>query len=107
MRKNTNIIIQNGTSINSNDGWIYGIDANDSYFKSVFHVYLTAMKKVIHTDGSFDITDKVIILDLKMNANDCSSVINELIDKVCSALQSLLAAIERGDRVWDAADHDG
>ena len=107
MAKNTNIIIQNGTSINSNDGWIYGIDANEQNFKSVFHVYLTAMKKVIHTDGSFDITDKVIILDLKMNANDCSSVINELIDKVCSALQSLLAAIERGDRVWDAATYEG
>ena len=29
MAKNTNIIIQDGTSINSNDGWIYGIDANE------------------------------------------------------------------------------
>ena len=104
--KNTNIIIQSGTSINSNDGWIYGIDANEQSFKSVFHVYLIAMKNVSNIGGLFEITDTVTILDLKMNASDRSAVINELIDRAGRALQSLLGAIERGDRVWDAADHD-
>ena len=107
MAKNTNIIIQAGTSINSNDGWIYGIDANEQQFKWVFHVYLIAMKNVSNTYGSFDITDTVTVLDLKMSSSDRSVVINELINRACSALQSLLEAIERGDKVWDAADHEG
>ena len=105
MAKITQIITQYGSAINSQDGWIYGIDA-EHVFKTAHHVYLIAMKKMVHKDGSFDITDKIIILDLKMYAGKRSLVINKLIDKACNVLQSLLEAIERGDRVWDAVDHD-
>ncbi len=105
MAKITQIITQCRSAINSQDGWIYGIDA-EHVFKTAHHVYLIAMKKVAHKDGSFDITDKITILDLKTYAYNRSSVINELINKACNVLQSLLEAIERGDRVWDAANHD-
>lgn len=105
MAKITQIITEDGNAINSNDGWIYGIDT-EHVFKTAHHLYLIAMKKVVYKDGSFEITDKTTILDLQMNAYNRSTVINELIDKGCSVLQSLLEAIERGDRVWDVTNCD-
>lgn len=93
--------MQNGRSIESEDGWQYSIETN--ILKTVSHVYLMATK-VAGPDGSVNITDKKTILHLKGGYPYIE--INKRIDKVCSTLQSLLEAIERGDPFWNAADHD-
>ena len=103
MANNTNIIIQDGTSIYSKDGWIYGICTQPWQFSTVSHVYLIAMKED-YRDGSKNITDKITILDLRGSSSLLE--INKLINKACSVLQSLFEAIERGDRVWDVAEQN-
>lgn len=96
----TIIITQSGVGLNSRDNWTYSINLDWIRYKTVidgFDVNITAKKSKSENE--------ITILSYNRERGTVNSGIGNL-NKAYTMLQSLLNAIENGDKVWDAREQE-
>ena len=101
----TIIISKGGKTIDSREGWWFGININRITYKTVedrFDIEVFARKKSVNTDGSIDTTDEVVIVRYNRSPNIPTRIAR--LDEAYNVLQSILNAIDTGQNVWDARD---
>ena len=111
---NTVVITQSGEALNPRDDWFYSINLNWIRYKTVvdgFDVDITARKRKVVTHQSetekgvfhspFESINEITILRYNRERGTANGDIR-ILNKAYTTLQSLLNAIENGDKVWDA-----